>query len=455
MTASHHDLDLDLLEQLTRDTHTLGKSIVAASTRTRGCVVLSTCNRFEVYLDVDLDASAPETALVSTARVAAPVTAASSIAAATATATQLISQASSLPHSLTQRAFTVHTGPDVAAHLFRVASGLDSLVVGEREIAGQVRRALRTAHVDQLTTGPLERLFQRALRTSKAIASDTALSSDGRSVVSVALDLASQAAPPWPHASVLVVGTGAYAGATVAALRARGVRDIAVYSGSGRAHAFAGSHQITPTSDLPSAIADADVVVACSGNSSGHRGGTPPSPSPTSPILDDPAHHPAHDRAGEVAKQSSISYVLDVAAIAAARRGSAEAADGPEGAARPLVVVDLALHRDADPRIAGMAGVGFIDLATVRANAPAAAEEVLREAEAVLAAGLAEYAEREDLRAADAAVTAVVEEFARKREARVVGLVGRGVDRAEAGRCAARELNAEMHRRIGLVRARG
>ncbi|WP_313280491.1 hypothetical protein, partial [Timonella senegalensis] len=59
-----------------------------------------------------------------------------------------------------------------------------------------------------------------------------------------------------------------------------------------------------------------------------------------------------------------------------------------------------------------------------------------------------EYAEREDTRTADAAVTAVVEEFARKREALVVELVGLGVDRADAGRRAARELNAEMHRRV-------
>ena len=88
----------------------------------------------------------------------------------------------------------VRTGTDAAAHLFSVASGLDSMVVGEREIQGQVRRALTAARRDGTTTSGLESLFQAASRVSRLVESRTGLGATGRSVVGVALDIAEQRA---------------------------------------------------------------------------------------------------------------------------------------------------------------------------------------------------------------------------------------------------------------------
>src|SRR5690606_21957402 len=221
------------------------------------------------------------------------------------------------------------TGPDVPRHLFAVASGLDSMVVGEREVAGQVRRALRAARADGTTSSALERLFQAASGTARAVGSRTGLAGRGRSVVGVALDLAgAELEPGLAHSRALLVGTGSYAGAAVSALRSRGVTSIAVYSPSGRAEGFAAARGLTPSpgDGLVRAMAEAEVVVCCSGT----RG-------------------PA----------------IDAAMVREARHETA-----PSGRARPLVLVDLALRHDVAPDVADVPGVRLIDLAVVQQHAP-------------------------------------------------------------------------------------
>ena len=81
-------------------------------------------------------------------------------------------------------------GNAVAGHLFAVASGLESVVVGEGEIAGQVRRSLERARTEGTTTPELERLFQRASQTSRRVKNETGIGGEGRSLVRLALDLA-------------------------------------------------------------------------------------------------------------------------------------------------------------------------------------------------------------------------------------------------------------------------
>ncbi len=431
MTASHHELDLESLEQLTRGTHAMGKSIVTDCARINGSVVLSTCNRFEVYLDVDLDSSAHSLERPDDKYVEHAV---SGVA-------QLISYAANVEPARARHAFTVRTGEDVVTHLFKVASGLDSLVVGEREIAGQVRKSLQSAHADQVTTGSLERLFQRALRTSKNIASQTQLSADGRSVVSVALKLAEPTLPDWGSVSALVVGTGAYAGATVAALRAHGVRDISVYSGSGRAEAFADSHQVVPVFELTEGVADADLILCCSGT--GGRAGK-------SLIVDDTL---GVVPAREEEPHSTVSYVLDAASIVAARQARTEQAAGLEGAQRRQVVVDLALHRDADPRIADMDSVLLIDLSTVRANVPDIGEDTVGHAELVLHESVEEYVELEKLRAADVVITRLVESFNQAKTQQILELVRDGFTEEDAKVRVNKAVNPEMHKLIMKVRS--
>ena len=166
LSASHHDLDLDVLEQLASGAQSVGPAVVADAALD-GCVVLATCNRFELYLD----------AVDGRAEVAAKA------------AADAVAHATGLPPDDVAHALRPRTGMfPVAQHLFGVASGLDSMVVGEREVAGQVRRALTSARAQGTTSSDLERLFQWASRTSRAVGAGTSLGSSGRSVVAVALD---------------------------------------------------------------------------------------------------------------------------------------------------------------------------------------------------------------------------------------------------------------------------
>lgn len=310
LVASHHDLDLTVLERLQTDVHAVGRELVGATSPVAGAVVLATCNRFELYLDVDDADRAP----LARAAVAEAIAARSGYAP---------DEVGGHLHPL--------LGTDVSAHLFSVASGLESMVVGEREIAGQVRRALTTARRDGTTTSALEALFQAASRASRAVETGTGLGGTGRSVVGVALDLAERTLPSrdgrpdWCGTRTVLIGTGSYAGASLAALRARGVQDVLVHSPSGRAAAFAsarGARALPSGDDLLAEVARADLVVACSG---------------------------------------AAGAVLGVEALAAAR---------PAGA-QPLTVVDLALRHDVDPGVRTLPGVALVSLQTVADHAPA------------------------------------------------------------------------------------
>ena len=302
LIASHRDLDLDVLERLSAGAHSVGRTVAASGAAPTGAVVLATCNRFEVYLEVDRPEHAP---------------------AAVAATTQVIAQASSIPARDVAANLQVLEGRQVPVHLFSVASGLESMVVGEREITGQVRRALATARAEGTTSSGLERLFQTASRASRDVGTRTGLGAAGRSVVGVALDLAEPDLPAWPAVRALLVGTGSYAGASLAALRRRGCHDVRVFSPSGRAVAFAAARGLTAVHDggLADAIGTSDLVVACSG---------------------------------------TVGRVLDAEMV-----GRTWAHTG-----HPQVVVDLALRNDVDPAVGTLPGVRLINLDTIRRHAP-------------------------------------------------------------------------------------
>jgi glutamyl-tRNA reductase len=126
MVATHADLNLETVALLSNGASAVASS-AASSPAVSGAVVLSTCNRYEIYAE----APRPE-----------------DFEAARSTMVAEISHRSGLPEHTVSDAFRTHEGPDVARHLFTVSSGLDSAVVGEREIAGQVRRALISAQED-------------------------------------------------------------------------------------------------------------------------------------------------------------------------------------------------------------------------------------------------------------------------------------------------------------------
>jgi glutamyl-tRNA reductase len=295
VTANHRTADFDLLDRVSRGVATTASDLVTGSDVVRGAVVLATCNRFEAYLELD----EPLTAPVEVATEVVFATLAASVGEDAA---------------LLREAAQIHAGPAVARHLFAVTSGLESLVVGEDEIAGQVQRALAGAREAGTSSGGLERLFQRATRTSRQVRAVADLGGAGRTVARLALDLAATRVTDWAAASVLVVGTGRYAATTIAALRDRGVSDLRVFSATGRAERFATRYGVHAEHELRAAIRDAEIVITCTA------------------------------------------------------RYEVAASDIPDD--RRRLIIDLGLPRNVHPEVGSLPGVELIDLEVLALHAP-------------------------------------------------------------------------------------
>ncbi|GAA4488508.1 glutamyl-tRNA reductase [Microbacterium panaciterrae] len=335
VTANHKTAPFDLLERLSRTPEDLAGSLSEAS---RGAVVLATCNRFEAYVDVDGPADDLAIAQVLTA----------------------VSERSGVTAETLSASSAVHSGARVVEHLFAVASGLESVVSGEGEIAGQVRRALTSARKHGSTSPELERLFQRASEAQRRVKKDTALGRAGRSLVRLALELADSRIADWSAARVLLVGTGSYAAVTLATLRERGAQDISVHSPSGRGAAFAAKHGIgaVPASEYATAAAHASIVITC----------------------------------------TSAEEVLDAAILRAGRGPALAPVDATpacpvphvgSGSAGSQLIIDLGMPRNVSADVAELEGVTLLDLETIRLHAPLeelqatdAARSIVREAAA-------------------------------------------------------------------------
>ncbi|WP_161794234.1 glutamyl-tRNA reductase [Demequina sediminicola] len=337
VVASHHNRDLTVLEQLSVGSDALGAAVVGSNSPVRGAVVLPTCNRFEVYLEAE------------------------SVESGRAAVIEAVHEATGLGRDNIEAALATYEGDDAVQHLLSVTTGLESMVVGEREISGQVRRALVEAQEGKHVSPQLDRLFQSALRTSRVVASSTGLGTSGRSVVSVAFDLASETVS-WEGARAVLIGTGALAETGIVSLRQRGVDVVGVYSPSGRGQEFSRDHDVTPLSleQLREQLARVDVVLACSG--------------------------------GE-------SIVLTPAMVHAAR---AEAS-------APLTLIDLALHRDVAPGVEALDGVHVVNLESVGAQAPGEAVGAIEAARAIVAHAVARFEDGESVRTIDPAVVALRE----------------------------------------------
>ncbi len=241
---SHHLAMVEELAALSSVTDEVSTALVER-TDISGFVLLSTCNRFELYFD------------------------APTFHGSMATVLDVIKAALPSEHAELAGEFEVYAGEMAVQHLLEVTAGLDAMVVGEAEILGQVRDALAAA--DTHATPTLRRLFNAALTTGKAVSSHTDLGAAGRSVAAVGLDLVEGRHFSLTGRRALLVGTGSYARVVTAALLRLGCTDLYVYSGSGRAEQFARTHPVTPVAAdaLAEAIASADLVVSCSGNEHG------------------------------------------------------------------------------------------------------------------------------------------------------------------------------------------
>ena len=247
--------------------------------------------------------------------------------------------------------WSVHEGEEALTHLFRVASGLESMVVGEREITGQLRRALKTAQESGDASGTLTSVINAALHTSRRVSVETKLQESGRSVVGVGLDMTG--IKDWKNQRVLLVGTGSYAGAVVSALRQRGAETIFVHSSSGRATGFAERHAITPAKNLESALGKATLVVTCRGSAT--------------PVV-------------------TTTHLKDAA---------------------PTVLLDLSLQPDVDPAVAALPGITLLDLAAIQAAISPTWAADSAHAERVVAEGVHEISGRLASRVADPAVASL------------------------------------------------
>jgi glutamyl-tRNA reductase len=347
LVATHSDLDLERIGRMSAAAPRVSSS-TADSPMARGVVVLSTCNRFEVYTEV---------------------TDTENVEALRSEIIGTIAEESGLPERTVASSMQTIVGNDVAHHLFAVGAGLDSAVVGEREIAGQVRRSLVTAQAEGTASGGLTKLFQTATRTAKDVGSKTALGTQGKSIVSVGLDLVDQMMHEdhsFSESAVVVFGTGAYAGATMALLRERGVADISVYSQSGRAPEFTAARGGTALADdeLEAAMARADVIIGCSGGD----------------------------------RRISAEEIRTVRGIEFA---SADRVD------RELYVLDLALTHDFDPDIVDLPGVELLTLESIRLAAPQEAASALEAAREIVAKSAEEFIAERTAREVDSAVVAL------------------------------------------------
>jgi glutamyl-tRNA reductase len=292
LTANHRNASFDLLEKLSIGAPDAAATLLDVNPAVRGAVVLATCNRFEAYLDVDDSA----------ADAAADIT------------VDVMSHASGVVSADLRDAVTVLSSDEVVTHLFAVSSGLESVVVGEDEISGQVRRALQQARDGGTTSSGLEQLFQRATHTSRGVKTRTAIGGAGRSLVRLSLELASSRITDWGIARVLIVGTGQYAATTVTALRDKGATMLSVFSPSGRADAFGAKYGVAVQRDLAGAMLDADVIITC-----------------------------------------TSSTVIGTSAII--------------GTVRRLII-DLGMPRNVDPAVAALEGIELLDLETISLHAP-------------------------------------------------------------------------------------
>ena len=198
LSADHRYTPLDDIARLSGAAD-LGPTLMRSLPHARGVMVLRTCNRVTIY--VDAPASADPRAFKDTVE----------------------RELATTSHTQREDVDLRHLwGRDGLVDLFSTAAGLESMVIGEREIAGQMRRAARAAWEDGTLSCDLGRAAERASATSRRVATETGLAGAGRSVVAVGLDMAAAHLGPWADASVLIVGTGAYAGASVSALHALG-----------------------------------------------------------------------------------------------------------------------------------------------------------------------------------------------------------------------------------------
>ncbi len=239
---SHRTADVGVLERVTLGPGELPTVLarLLAQPYVREALVVSTCNRVEVYAVV-----------------------ASFHGGLSDVGTVLAERAGIQVSELADRLYA-HYGTDAVRHAYRVAAGLDSMVVGESQILGQVRDAYTAAAELGAAGRTLHELAQQALRVGKRVHAETGIDRAGQSVVSAALALG-LGGEPAAGRKALVLGAGAMGALALATLHRAGVTDLLVSNRTAaKAVHLAASHGATaaPVEDLPTLLGEVDIVVS-------------------------------------------------------------------------------------------------------------------------------------------------------------------------------------------------
>ncbi|MDP1545726.1 MAG: glutamyl-tRNA reductase [Anaerolineales bacterium] len=327
---NHNTTPLELREQLSLSEDAIRSALARLAcghlaTSIAELVIISTCNRTELY--------------------------AASSQSSIAELEAFLSDACGVP----AKQFHVHAyryeDLDVAHHLFKVAAGLDSLVIGEPQILGQIVRSLELSRGQNMAGPVLNRLFQSAIHAGKRARTETGISRNPASVSSLAASLAERVVHPIAEAQVVILGAGEMAELAVEALRKRGANRILVVNRTlERAHAIADKWdaQITTFENLESALVSADILISSTG-----------------------APH----------------TILSAEMVKHAMQARAQ---------RPLVLIDIAVPRDIDPDAANIPHVKLYDIDNLNEKLEGALAERMAEVpqvKSILDEEISEFAE--------------------------------------------------------------
>ena len=313
---NHRTVPLSLLERVTIDDARLPKALheVLSRDHVSEAVVLSTCNRTEVYVVAekfhpaygDLRTFFSEMAFVA-------------------------------PEDLADHLY-VHDADQVAGHLFRVSAGIDSAVVGEAEILGQVRHAWEIAQAEGASGSQLNLLFRHALEVGKRARTETSIGRHIASVSTAAVAMAAEHLGSLEGRSILVMGAGEMGEGMVRALATNGVSDIRIanrtWENAADLAERVGGRAIR-LADLDESLSEVDLLLTGTGAS---------------------------------------SILIEHSDVARVMRGRSD---------HPILVVDIAVPRDVDPAAAEIPGVTILDMDDLRAFADAGMAERRREVETV------------------------------------------------------------------------
>ncbi|MDX1892489.1 glutamyl-tRNA reductase [Mycolicibacterium sp. 050158] len=400
--VSHRSAPVSVLEQLSTDESDQAKIVeeLLRSSLVTEAMVLSTCNRVEIYAVVE------------------------AFHGGLSVIGSVLSEQSGMSlGDLTKYAY-VRYAEAAVEHLFAVASGLDSAVLGEQQVLGQVRRSYASAEANQTVGRTLHELAQRALSVGKRVHSETGIDAAGASVVSVALDMAGRQLAGGQVRSDRGDGSG-LAGRSAAVIGAGSMGSLAaahlVRAGIGRVHVVNRSlpraerlaenlraqgvdAKAFPFDHIQPVLADADVVVTCTG------------------------------------------AVRPVVSLADVHRGLAHGQEPKQ-----LVICDLGMPRDVDAAVAGLPGVFVIDMDRIqREPAARAATSDAEAARAIVAAEVANYLAGQRMAEVTPTVTALRQRAADVVEAELLRLDNRlpgleATHRDEVARTVRRVVDKLLH----------